>query len=272
MVDVELIGLSQEEPITGEASPHRADRPRSDAKAPGPRGGRQAPRWSSRGAGYARSVMRILVVDDEPVTGLGITELLRQADFEVVDTVASVTWAVERVRSTAPDLIVCDVMIEGQPQGLEMRAMLAAAGLESVPVLHLSSYDLPSYVQRARDAGAMGYLPKTASLSTLERAVRMAVDGKSVFPGPRPTERIPSGQEIGIMRLVAAGFTSNEIGMRTGSTEKSVDKYLERLFARYRARSRAHLAVIALEQGWITRADVDDASKSTPPLHSAGRT
>ncbi len=84
-------------------------------------------------------------------------------------------------------------MLNGRPEGLDLPAALAAEGLASIPVVFLSSYDSPYFVNRAREAGAAGYLAKTASLATLVSGIETAAAGLRTFPdralasgNPRP--------------------------------------------------------------------------------------
>lgn len=209
-------------------------------------------------------MLRLLVLDDETVIGLGIAEILRTAGFEVLASVETVDAAVSRARLDSPDVIVCDVMLRGRPEGLDLPEKLAAAGITSVPVVFLSSYDSPYFVDRAREAGAAGYLAKTVPLASLVRAIEGAATGQTAFPASHTGERRPSDTELHLMTLLAAGFSSGEIAVRMDCTEKAVDGRLARLYGRYGARGRAHLSVIALESGWISRSEVDAASASPP--------
>ncbi len=209
-------------------------------------------------------MLRLLVLDDETVTGLGIAEVLRTAGFTVLASVETTAAAVELARSDSPDVIVSDVMLQGRPSGLDLPEMLAAAGIASVPIVYLSSYDSPFFVDRAREAGAAGYLVKTVPLATLVGAIEAAAAGQTVFPARPSGERRPSDEELRLMTLLAAGFSSGEIAVRMSCTEKAIDRRLARLYGRYGARGRAHLSVIALDRGWVSRSEVDDASASPP--------
>jgi DNA-binding NarL/FixJ family response regulator len=216
-------------------------------------------------------MLRLLVLDDETLIGLGIAEILRTAGFEVLASVETVTAAVGRARLDPPDVIVSDVMLQGRPSGLDLPEKLIAAGITSVPIVYLSSYDSPYFVDRAREAGAAGYLAKTVPLASLVRAIEGAAAGQTTFAAHGPSERQPSTEELRIMSLLAAGFSSGEIALRMGCTEKAIDRRLARLYERYRARSRVHLSVLALDRGWTSRAQVDEASGSVlAPVEAPG--
>ena len=172
----------------------------------------------------------------------------------------SVDQVVRIVRSQAPDVIVSDVMFHGRPDGLDLPAMLAAANLGAIPVLFLSSYDMPYFIQRARDAGAVGYLPKTSKVSTLVHAIGLAAAGQTTFPARMQGARRPSAREIEVMRLVAAGLTNSQIGSRLGLSARTVDGHLLRLCTRYVASGRVQLVVLAIQNGWVAPRAMDESS------------
>lgn len=205
-------------------------------------------------------MMRVLVVDDETVVGLGIRAILEAAGYEVVATTADVREAVAIARSIKPEVIVSDVMFDTRPLGLELPSMLAAASLGDIPVLFLSSWDMPYLVKQARENGAAGYLSKTADLETLIRGVESAAAGvETTFPNDT-AERPPTPREIQIMVLVAEGLTSGEIGQRLGLSTRTVEGYVLRLTTRYGVVSRAHLVATAMRKGWITLGRAEGAN------------
>lgn len=194
---------------------------------------------------------KVVVVEDEPVTGLGIRALLLEMGVEPVATALTPEDAVSLARRTQPDLVVCDVMFGREPRGLELPAMLRSAGIE-VPVLHLSSWDMPALVRRARKAGAVGYVPKTAGLARLRAAIEAVRAGRSAFPPEDATERPPTDLELDVIRYVAAGWPSKAIAAHLVVSPRTVEGCLDRLFGRYGIADRTRLATFALEQGWVT--------------------
>ncbi len=199
-------------------------------------------------ATYTRLVLRLLVLDDESITGLGIAELLRGAGFSIVASVQTTSAAIAACRTDRPDVVVSDVMLDGRPSGLELPRLLADEGLDAIRVIYLSSYVATYFVGRAREAGAAGYLLKSMPLKGLVGAIEAAACGQSSFPVRLPIERRPSEEELMLITLLAAGFTSGEVAARTRHTEKAVEMRLARLYERYGARGRTHLAVVALQR------------------------
>lgn len=205
-------------------------------------------------------MIRAVVVDDEPVTSEGIALLLRKAGIDVLTIAQTPQAAVALVGHLGPDLVVCDVMFAGTPVGLELPSLLRAAGLGNVPVLHLSTWDMPYLVERARKEGSKGYALKGHGPKALLQAIERVVAGGDAFP-PRANERSPTDREIEVIVLVAAGLGDRDIGERLVIQPKSVGAHLGRLYGRYGVSDRTRLATLALARGWITAADIDAVSR-----------
>lgn len=198
---------------------------------------------------------RVVVVEDEPVAGLGIRALLLETGLEPVGTAPTPEAAVPLVRRASPDLVVCDVMFGRDPRGLELPSLLRAAGAE-VPVLYLSSWDMPALVRKARKAGAVGYVLKTAGLARLRAAIEAVRTGRSAFPSEDVGGQPPTDLELEVIRYVAAGWPSKAIAERLVVSPRTVEGHLDRLFDRYGIGDRTRLATFAFEQGWIIPGEI----------------
>jgi DNA-binding NarL/FixJ family response regulator len=122
-------------------------------------------------------------------------------------------------------------------------------------VVFLTSFDAPYFIARAVGAGAAGYVLKSSELSEVVAAVRAAAAGGTFFPAPMlkaaTSHRAPAPREREVIHAVASGAANSEIGVRVGVSEKTVETYLARMYARYGVASRTQLAMFALRQGWI---------------------
>lgn len=198
---------------------------------------------------------KVVVVEDEPVTGLGIRALLLEMGVEPVAMAPTPEAAVAVVRRTRPDLVVCDVMFGREPRGLELPAVLRSAGME-VPVLHISSWDMPAFVRKARRMGAVGYVLKTAGLSRLGAAIEAVCAGRSAFPPEDATERPPTDLELEVIRYVAAGWPSRAIAEQMFVSRRTVEGCIGRLLDRYGIYDRTRLATLALGSGWVSAGEI----------------
>jgi two-component system, NarL family, nitrate/nitrite response regulator NarL len=113
------------------------------------------------------SCMRILVVDDHPIMREGLSALLRQEGPQTIivqaSNAAEALAAVERHEDL--DIVVLDLIIPG-PSGISTITEIGRARPE-LPVIVLSSSEDPRDVRNARSEGALGYVPKSASQTTL---------------------------------------------------------------------------------------------------------
>jgi two-component system, chemotaxis family, chemotaxis protein CheY len=101
---------------------------------------------------------KILVVDDSEMIRVQVSDVLREAGFEPLEA-ASGTEGISAL-TNAPEtaLIICDLIMPGM-NGLEMIEALKRAGSHP-PILMLTSDAQPEIIQRARDAGARGWIVK----------------------------------------------------------------------------------------------------------------
>jgi response regulator NasT len=113
----------------------------------------------------------ILVADDEHLVASGIAANLTELGYQVIGPAANGEEAVRLCNSIVPDLALLDVRMPG------MDGLAAAAAIYrdcSVPVVILSAYSDPEYVDRSRQLGVFGYLLKPATQDQLRVAVDVA--------------------------------------------------------------------------------------------------
>jgi DNA-binding NarL/FixJ family response regulator len=199
------------------------------------------------------SVIRLVVVDDHPVVAAGLLAALTSAgDIEIAGAAATVAEARSVVSSVRPDVVLCDIQL-GSERVLDIADHLAAP---APPIVFFTSYDYPSYVRAALDAGAAGYVLKTAPLAEIVSAIRAVAGGGTAYTSrhlrnARVAPRMPSGRELQVISLVARGSSNAEIGAALGIDERTVESHLRRLFDRYGADSRTELSTYSVRQGWI---------------------
>lgn len=200
-------------------------------------------------------VIRVLVVEDDPVVGAGARLLFAEPEFDLLDVVRTVDDGVRRAIEGQPAVIVCDILFGGRPAGLELPGRLVGTVAERSLVIFLTAFDAPYFVSRAVQAGAVGFLVKSSELAAITTAVRTAASGGTSFSAvmlnTATTHRAPAPREREIIEAVAAGAANAEIGVQVGVSDKTVETYLARMYARYGVASRTQLAMHALRQGWI---------------------
>lgn len=210
---------------------------------------------------------RVLIVDDHPLFRDGLRTLLETAGFDVVGEAGELLGAVESLASE-PDLVIMDIGLPGA-DGIEATRRLLEANPE-LRVLVLTMFEEDAAVARALEAGASGYLLKSAPPQEIVRAVSAVVDGAFVVGAPlaNRVRRMASGgaqtgrayardfpqltdRERQILILVAEGLSNAAIAERLGLSGKTVANYVSNTLARLGQPDRQSL--IRLVQAHLNR-------------------
>jgi DNA-binding NarL/FixJ family response regulator len=176
--------------------------------------------------------MKILVVDDHVVVREGIRRLLASLSDTEVFEAASTRDAIQLYRSSAPDIVLLDLNLPNA-SGFELLRRLLIENRQA-KIIVLSMHAEPIYVSRTMNAGARGYISKTASAGELITAVREVAAGRryverelaaqmvvSQYGGVHPFEKLTT-REIDIVRLLGEGKNFESIAAVLGVTHKTV--------------------------------------------------
>ena len=203
-------------------------------------------------------MIRLAVIDDHPAIAAALEAAIRgRDDLELVGSATTTAAAIDLVGHLAPDIVICDLWLDGEPGGLDVLAALTASERRGVPrVLVLSGFDQPSFLRAAFEGGAAGYLSKSSPVESIIEATLAVAAGETRFPpvtlrALRDAPRRPSVREMGAIRLLARGSSNDEIAVALGISIKTVESHLRRLFGRYGVLSRTELAMLAVREGWL---------------------
>jgi CheY-like chemotaxis protein len=119
------------------------------------------------------SVPRILVVEDEPLVAMELTETLRDAGFDVPAAVDSADLLLSSVRSQRPDLVLMDIRLRSFIDGID--AVTRLRFVSELPVIYLTAYSTPDVVRRAEGTNPAAFLVKPVDAPVLVSAVRSAL-------------------------------------------------------------------------------------------------
>jgi DNA-binding NarL/FixJ family response regulator len=218
--------------------------------------------------------VRVLLADDDALLRAGVAVVLGTADgIEVVGQAADGLEAVALCRALTPDVVVMDVRMPGI-DGIEASRRIVAAALPT-RVLVLTTFHHDEYVWGALRAGASGFLLKRASPERLIDAVRILAAGDALLD-PAVTRDLV-GQFVGrgsgapepgaaasahrrrlaqltdrereVLRLIAEGYSNEEIGGLLTIAESTAKTHVKRILAKIDARDRAQAVVIAYQGG-----------------------
>ena len=206
--------------------------------------------------------VRIVVADDHPAMRAGVVALLASAsDLEIVGEAADGHEALELVARLRPDVAVLDLRMPVL-DGVALTTRIVAEH-PATRVLILTTYDTDREIERAVDAGALGYLLKDAGREQLTSAVRAAARGETVLAPsvaarlvarmrtPAPVTLTP--REVDVLQAVADGLSNPDIGARLFITEATVKTHLLRIFAKLDVNDRTAAAVAALQRDLLPR-------------------
>lgn len=228
--------------------------------------------------------IKVLIADDQAAVREGLALLLEtMADVTVVGQASDGLEAVALVGETAPDVVLMDLNMP-RCDGIAATARILA-GHEDVRVVVLTTYEDDVSIVRALQAGALGYLTKSATRADIERAVKAAAAGQAILdPGVQrrllaavtgsaaagpsdlgPSGSAPSGsapaasgdadltaREIDVLRLIAAGQSNREIARTLFVGEATVKSHINHIFTKTGCRDRAQAVQYAFTHGYAT--------------------
>jgi len=213
--------------------------------------------------------IRVLVTDDHAIVRDGICALLAlTGDIEAVGVAANGREALEMVRELAPDVVLMDIAMPIM-DGVEATRRIRKE-FSRVKVVALTQYDDKAYVFLVIEAGASGFISKTAVSSELAAGIRSVYRGDS-FLSPSvarflvedyqqvasmresqdPYEQL-TNREREVLKLVAEGHTTQEIAAMLVLSPKTVERHKTNLMAKLDIHNRTELIKYALRKGIIT--------------------
>jgi DNA-binding NarL/FixJ family response regulator len=214
----------------------------------------------------SKTKIRVLLADDHHIVRAGIRQLLESArDLQVIAEAGDGEEAQTLIHKHKPDVAVLDIQMP-KASGIEVTRWVRSY-LPEVGVLILTAFDDDPYVMAVLQAGANGYVLKTAKADELIQAVRDVNEGKSaldpkitrklmsnIFKGPErtPVESL-TDRELDVLRLAAKGFTNKAIGVQLGISDRTVQGHLAHIFAKLQASSRTEAVMRAVSLGWISQ-------------------
>jgi DNA-binding NarL/FixJ family response regulator len=211
---------------------------------------------------------RVLLADDFPVVRSGLRMVLdSEPDLEVVAEVDDGAEAVQRALSDDIDLAILDVAMP-RMTGLQAAEELHRRRPE-LRILILSMHDNEQYFFEALKAGASGYVLKSVANRDLIEACRATMRGEPfLYPaavralvrdylerasrGEAAPEDPLSPRELEVVKLIAEGLTSEEIGEQLFISKKTVDRHRENVLEKLGMRNRVELTRYAIRRGLVT--------------------
>ena len=200
----------------------------------------------------------VLLVDDHILVRRGFRRLLEDdPGIVVVGEASNAEEAVTLNAELAPKVILMDYALPGMNGIAAMREILA--GSPSVAVLILSMHSEAALVQRALEAGARGYLLKSATDLDLPDAVRRAAAGRRVLD-PKLAQaatahaertRELSARETEVLQLICEGLSNRDIANRLSLSANTVAVHRANIMTALGVHKTAELVVYAIQHGLV---------------------
>ena len=214
--------------------------------------------------------IRVILADDHAVVRAGLKAVLRTAkDIEVIGEASDGKDAVALVERLKPDVAIMDLSM-GEVDGKSATKQIVGKGLPT-RVLVLTMHAEEDYLVPLLEAGAAGYLVKSAADRELVDAVR-AVAAGDVYVRPTAASVLAKGltrkdprhvdrerfeklteRERDVLRLTAQGFSAPEIGEKLFISPKTVDTYKQRIQEKLGFGHRSDYVQFALRLGLLSQ-------------------
>ena len=200
----------------------------------------------------------VLLVDDHSLVRRGFRRLLEDTpDIEVIGEASDGTEAVRMAKELAPQLIVMDCALPGM-NGLAATREILAANPE-IAVLMLSMHSEETWVSQALEAGARGYILKSALDLELVTAIRRVIEGEIVLdpkvdrPGALKGERGNSltPRELQVLQLIVDGKSNKEVAAHLDLSANTVAVHRANIMAALNIHKTAELVVYAIRNGLV---------------------
>ena len=169
---------------------------------------------------------KLLLVDDHEVVRSGLKTLLSNLSFDVIDEACSGKKAYEMAQNNHYDLIIMDISMDGI-SGLDAMSKI----LNRIPqqnILILSMHDSDLVIQKAKNAGAKGYVTKSDISDNLIKAIQSIDSGQDFFPQTlssiNPIDQL-NEREFEVFKMIASGFNLADIANDLDISQKTVANY-----------------------------------------------
>ena len=222
-----------------------------------------------RGWGVRVEMIRVVIVDDQPLVRAGFRMVLgAQPDMTVTGEAGDGAEALRLLRQTEADVVVMDIRMPVMDGVEATRRLCAEPG--GPRVLVLTTFDTDEDAFAALQAGASAFLLKNVPPPELLAAIRVVAEGDAVV-APRVTRRLldrfagqlsqpsPAGdglagltdREREVVLLVAQGLSNAEVAARLYIAETTVKTHVGRVLTKLGLRDRVQLVVMAYETGLV---------------------
>ena len=199
--------------------------------------------------------LRIVLIDDHALVRAGLRLVLEQS-FEVVADIGDAGSAIATVGKLRPDIVLMDIAMP-EVGGIELTKKLLKA-YPKARIIIVSMHGDAEHIRRAREAGATGYVVKTAGVDELVAAIEAVGRGEPWVGATPPAQIDPlaslTPRQREVLALIAEGHTTNDIARQLQLSVKTVESHRAQLMERLNIRNVAGLVRFAIRAGVVPAA------------------
>ncbi len=211
--------------------------------------------------------IRVVIAEDHAVVREGTREILeRDPQLEAVGEAEDGQQAVDLTAKLKPDVVLLDLRLP-TISGIEAARRIREVAPET-KVMVLSAYDDDEYVIAAMQAGAAGYLLKTAHGSEVVSAIHSVARGEVVLHSKIAAKLVRFGagdkfvaageeepltdREMDILRLAAKGLRNKDIARDLNLSTRTVEGHFSHIFTKLRVSSRTEAIIFGASHHWFS--------------------
>lgn len=202
--------------------------------------------------------IRVIIADDHAMVRVGLSTILDSfSDMQLVAEANNGTEAIELCKTLHPDVILMDVKMPGM-DGIQATQQIKSRFPE-VQVIVITSYDETNLVNKALQAGAIGYLLKNVSATELGNAIRNAKMNKPTL-APEATQALIhatthdnmpefdiTDRELDVLRFMVKGLSNAEIAQQLQISRFTVKNHISSIFSKLNVASRTEASTLAIQ-------------------------
>lgn len=229
-----------------------------------------AANWPPFLTGQTEKPVRVIVVDDDShMRNIICNELLADGRTDVVGSADSLRQGRRLVNACEFDVMLVDLNL-GDGDGFELIALMKNVRSMSEAIV-ISAMEDEARAIHAFELGATGYLVKNSWFGNFSQAVLQVVNGgASITPNlarrllhklerpkaellhrANPVKQALSGREQAVLKMVAVGYTSCEIGAQLLITTQTVNSHIKNIYGKLQVKTRAHAVTAGAERGLL---------------------
>jgi DNA-binding NarL/FixJ family response regulator len=194
---------------------------------------------------------RIVIADDDAMVRVGLKSVLgNDPTLEVVAEADNGTEALALASRLLPDVMLVDIRMQKQSQGLALTRQIAALH-PTIRVVILTLHAEQEFMREAKNAGARGYVLKDQASQRLFDAIRVVALGGQYFPELGTESDLLTPREREVLILIADGLRNRDVAERLGIDVRTVESHRKHVREKTGIDTPAEFVTYAQERGWL---------------------